>query len=508
MRAPTPQMTRRQLLALGTMAAAGILAACGGTDGAGSATNTAAPAAPATSAAPAQATSGSTAAPVTPAGSAASTTAPSAMTSVPAVPIPSAQAGNASATTGTTSMAAAAPKPMVKGKIQVMRGTGNDDYWNGVVADFKTKTGVVVDMVVTTGNVDDGTIPTALKSGSGPDTVNVNSGPSRVGFLAQAGLIRPLDDVYKTYGWESKLVPAVLERLRNQGKIYQNKVWEFPATIDVIYWDYHKDVYAKAGIKPPTTFDEMNANFDKLKAMGVYPLHLPARTNTPPGWLFGNLVQAAAGRDGVADVLFADGKWDQPSFLQAATTLSDWSKKEYISKEVATLTDVEAYPIFAGKKSGTYCVGTWAISSLVDNMADLDNIDTFEMPKITPQGTSIPTGGFGNSWVVATDSKNPDAAYAWIDYLFSDEVVKKGFDNPRASSIPTVKIPADAKPKTALLAKAIATLGKDGTGYNPSVHLPPTVAVVYFESLQGIVAGLIAPEKAMANIQAAKVKVA
>ena len=365
-------------------AAAGILAACGGADGAGSATNTAAPAAPVMSAAPAQATSGSTAAPVAPAGSAASTTAPSAMTSVPAVPIPSAQAGNASATTGTTIMAAAAPKPMVKGKIQVMRGTGNDDYWNGIVADFKTKTGVIVDMVVTTGNVDDGTIPTALKSGSGPDTVNVNSGPSRVGFLAQAGLIRPLDDVYKTYGWESKLVPAVLERLRNQGKIYQNKVWEFPATIDVIYWDYHKDVYAKAGIKPPTTFDEMNANFDKLKAMGVYPLHLPARTNTPPGWLFGNLVQAAAGRDGVADVLFADGKWDQPSFLQAATTLSNWSKKEYISKEVATLTDVEAYPIFAGKKSGTYCVGTWAISSLVDNMADLDNIDTFEMPKITP----------------------------------------------------------------------------------------------------------------------------
>jgi len=509
MRALTRQITRRHVLSLGVTATAtaatSILAACGG---AGSATDTA-PAKPTTGG-----STGATSAPTAAAAITGGATVAPAGTSAPAVPVvplPSSQVSNATtttSTTGTTSTAATGPKPMVKGNLTVMRGTGGDDVWNTRVADFKAKTGVTVNMSVTTGTVDDGTIPTALKSGSGPDVVSVNSGPSRVGFLAQANLIRPLDDAYKTYGWESKLVPAVIERLKNQGKIYQNKVWEFPATIDVIYWDYHKDVYAKAGIKAPTTFGEMNANFDKLKAMGIYPLHLPARTNTPPGWLFGNLVQAAAGRDGVADVLFANGKWDQPSFLQAATTLSDWSKKDYISKEVATLTDMEAYPIFAGKKSSTYCVGTWAIGNLTDNMADFSNIDTFEMPKITPQGTSIPTGGFGSSWVVAADSKNPDAAYAWIDYLFSDEVIIKGFDDPRASSIPTVKIPAGAKPKAALLAKAIDVLGKDGTGYNPSVHLPPTVASVYFESLQGIVAGLTAPDKAMANIQAAKVKAA
>ena len=397
-------------------------------------------------------------------------------------------------------------KPMVKGKLTVMRGTGNDDYWNARMADFKAKTGVMVDMVITTGNVDDGTIPTALKSGSGPDTVNVNSGPSRVGFLAQAGLIRPLDDVYKTYGWEGKLVPAVTERLRNQGKVYAGKVWEFPATIDVIYWDYHKDVYAKAGIKPPTTLDEMNANFETLKKAGIYPVHLAARTNTPPGWLFGNIVQAVVGRDGVADVLFSNGAWDQPGFVQAAQVLADWSKKEYISKEVAALTDMEAYPIFAGKKSASFCVGTWAITSLIDQMADLDNIETFAMPKITPQGTSIPTGGFGNSWVIAADSKNPDAAAAWIDYIFSDEVIKLGFDNPKSGNIPTVKIPAGVTPKTKLLAKAIDVLGRDGTGYNPSVHLAPSVTPVYFETLQGIVAGLIAPDKGMATIQAARVK--
>ena len=487
------RISRRHVLALGALAAASIVSACGGEGGA-----TTAPASGVTQATGSAAPKPTTAATAAPA----STSAPVVGSVAVATTAPAATAG----TTGTTSAAASGPKPMIKGKIQVMRGTGSDDVWNARVADFKAKTGVTVDMVVTTGNVDDGTIPTALKSGSGPDTVNVNSGPSRVGFLAQAGLIRPLDDAYKTYGWEAKLVPSVVDRLKNQGKIYQGKIWEFPATVDVIYWDYHKDVYQKAGIKPPTTLDEMNANFEKLKGMGLFAINLPVRTNTPVGWLFGNLAQAAAGRDGVADVLFGDGRWDQPAFMQAAQTMADWNKKGYIAPAVTALTDQESIPVFANKQSATYCVGTWAITTLADANADLGNIDTFFTPKITPAGSLMPTGGFGNSWVVAADSKNPDAAYAWIDYLFSDELIKQGFDNPKSGSIPTVKIPAGVMPKTELLKKAVDTLGTAGTGYNPSVHLPPTVASVYFENLQGLAQGLVQPDKAMAAIQAAKDK--
>jgi len=77
-----------------------------------------------------------------------------------------------------------------------MRGSGNDAFWDKIYAGFKAKTGVTVESVINTGTVEDGTVPTALKSGSGPDVVNINSGPARIGFLAQAGLIKQLDDSY------------------------------------------------------------------------------------------------------------------------------------------------------------------------------------------------------------------------------------------------------------------------------------------------------------------------
>lgn len=471
MKASTKQMTRRQALGFGAFAAVSLLAACGGE-----------------------------AAPT-------GTTAPSAPVSGASVP-----PTRATATTGqgavAASTASASPvaRPALQGKIQVMRGTGQDQYWNDRAADFKARTGVTAEMIITTGNVDDGTIPTALKSGSGPDVVNVNSGPSRVGFLAQAGLIRPLVDAYATYNWEARLVPAALERLKNQGQIYQGKIWEFPATIDVIYWNYNKDIFAKVGINPPTTFDDMNANFERLKAAGIYPILLGARSNTPPGWLFGNILQATAGRDAVADALFGSGKWDQPAFVQAAQVLGDWNKKQYIAPATTALTDQESVPVFVNKQAATYCVGTWAIPTYTDQNADLANIDSFVTPKITPTGSALPTGGFGNSWVIAAESKNPAAAAAWIDYLFSDDVVKLNFDNPRNGNIPTVNVPTGVVPKTPLLSKAVDTLARVGSGYNPSVHLPAAVTSVYFESLQGIVTGLLAPEKAMANIEAARVK--
>jgi len=310
------------------------------------------------------------------------------------------------------------------------------------------------------------------------------------------------------FNWTDRLVPFAIDRLKNQGKIFQGKFWEIPNSVDVIYWDYNKDVYQKVGIKPPETFDEMVANFDKLKAGGVTAVNLGVRSSFAGGWLFGNLIQAAAGTNAVKDVLFADGKWDQPEFVHAAQILQDWVKKGYISPASTTLMDSEVVPIFENKQAGTYCVGTWLIPVLTGDKVDVTNIDSFVMPTISPTGSKLPTGGFGNSFIVAANTKNSDAALAWMDYLVSEDYVQGLMDNPANGTIPAAKVPASAKPKTALLQKAVDILAKDGTGYNPSVHVVAAITTAYYEALQGILGGLTAPDKAMANVQAAKVKAA
>lgn len=485
------RITRRRLLAFSALVAATAITACGGSS---SSTATTAPAAGNATAAPKPTTA------------VAATTAPAAATSAPAAT--TAPAASAPSTTGGASPAATAAKITTQGNLKFMRGSGNDAFWDKMYAGFKAKTGVTVESVINTGTVEDGTVPTALKSGSGPDVVNINSGPARIGFLAQAGLIKQLDDSYAKFNWTDRLVPFAIDRLKNQGKIFQGKFWEIPNSVDVIYWDYNKDVYQKVGIKPPDTFDEMVANFDKLKAGGVTAVNLGVRSSFAGGWLFGNLIQAAAGTNAVKDVLFADGKWDQPEFVHAAQILQDWVKKGYISPASTTLMDSEVVPIFENKQAGTYCVGTWLIPTMTGDKVDITNVDAFVMPTIAPTGSKLPTGGFGNSFIVAANTKNPDAALAWMDYLVSEDYVQALMDNPANGTIPAAKVPASAKPKTALLQKAVDILAKDGTGYNPSVHVVAAITTAYYDALQGILGGLTAPDKAMANVQAAKVKAA
>jgi raffinose/stachyose/melibiose transport system substrate-binding protein len=374
-----------------------------------------------------------------------------------------------------------------------------------VKANFLAKTNTTVNVTMTNGTVEDGTVPTALKSGVGPDLVYMSSGPGRVGFLAQAGLLRALDDFYAQVAMPNRLYPFVMDLLHREGQVIQGKIWEIPDTLDCIYWNYNKDLFANAGIKPPTTLDDLISNYEKLKSGGAYPITLGVRSGYAGGWLFGNLLEAAAGTDGVSQLIYGDGKWDQPAMVQAAQTLQDWVKKQYIPAAAVTLTDDQAIPLFINKKAATYCVGTWFIQTMHDQKADATNVDTYPMPPLTPAGKALPTGGFGSSWVVAANAKNLDTALKFLDYHESNDVVALRYADPASGDITAVKAPSDIKP-TPLLAKAMGILQQSGTGYNPSVYILATIKDAYYNAIQGLLTGQIAPDKAMASIQAAKVK--
>jgi raffinose/stachyose/melibiose transport system substrate-binding protein len=487
---------RRFLAVVGSTGMAAVLAACVGPGAVPTPTAALPPAVPTKPAAAAPA--------ATPAPAAAATAAPTTAPAAAATPA----SGATTAVQGTPAAAKPAGAGTPGGTLKLMRGGGNDAFWSKVFDGFKAKTGITVETITNTGTVEDGTVPTALKSGAGPDVVLINSGPARIGFLAQAGLTKPLDDVYKQLNWTDRLVPFAVNRLKNQGKIFQGKIWEVPWSLDVIYWNYNKDLYGKVGIKAPDTYDEMIANFEKLKAAKIYPVTLGVRSSFAGGWLFGNLMQAMIGRDGVADVLFGEGKWDQPRLVQAAATLQDWVKKEYIPQAATTLTDQQAYPLFLNKQAANYCVGTWFVPTMAEAKADMENVDTFSQPPITKENSSrMPTGGFGSSYVVAANARDPDTAYKYLDYYMTDEVTLLIVNYPNQGTNPPVKIPPGAKPNR-FLAKSLDILAHDGTGYNPSVHVVATITNTYYQSLQGLLGGQTTPQQAMADIQAAKVKAA
>ncbi|MES2434903.1 MAG: ABC transporter substrate-binding protein [Pseudomonadota bacterium] len=85
---------------------------------------------------------------------------------------------------------------------------------------------------------------------------------------AGEGALRSLNDLYAKNGWEAALPPVMLQFVKHDDEFFatpinmhrQNWVWA------------NKAVFDKAGITPPTSWEELIASGEKLKAIGVVPI--------------------------------------------------------------------------------------------------------------------------------------------------------------------------------------------------------------------------------------------
>lgn len=349
--------------------------------------------------------------------------------------------------------------------------------------------------------VEGGKLSTMLNSGvEVPDVINISTGPGRIQALTSANLIMPLDSLYEKNKWKEQLTPGALEFLKSNS----SKLYEVPNTVDAIQIYYNKEMFDKLGIQIPKTNTEFTAALQKIKASGITPIALGARNGYAIGWLFGNILEAVAGSKKVNDILNNKAKWNDPDAVKSAELFNEWVKAGYIDKESATITDADAKARFLDKKHAIIFIGAWYHPEIVEkNMQD--SVSVFAIPSYRTGETAFPTGGLGNSWIVPSKVKDIDLATKWLDFIVSKEYAEVTASNPAADSIHPTKSALEAKPVSKLLEQSIRSIEK-GSGYNPSVFMGVEAKEAYYQNLTGIVGGLLTPQKAMDNIEAAAEK--
>ncbi len=374
------------------------------------------------------------------------------------------------------------------------------DYSPTVVEAFQAShPDLSVDFAPGTLSFEDGQIQAALQSGQGPDAVNVNSGPGRVGALATSGLILQLDDFYERTGARDLYQAGVIEQIQNQPPSGQlNEVVE---GLDVFQFYYHIDVFEDNGLEPPTTWDEFLNVCQTLKDAGVQPIILGARDNFQGGWLFGNIVQSSVGRDAMTEVVYGDGDFTQPDFIRAAEMLKQLVDEEYISgMEAAALEGEQAQAAFGQGQGGmTVQQQSFPITLATDGI-DTTNIGSFVMPSRNEGQPAIPTAGLAHSWVLNASTENLEAAEAWLEWVISDDYLQLASENGGGH------VPARIVPEGITLPPAVqdaADKVADGAGYNPSVYLPAGGTQAWYAAMQNLITGQASPEEAMGGVQEA-----
>jgi raffinose/stachyose/melibiose transport system substrate-binding protein len=368
--------------------------------------------------------------------------------------------------------------------------------WESVVEKFK-EINPDIDVNITKGDVqvESGKLPTLLQSGiEPPDVILMNAGPGRVSILSDVNLIQPLNDLYDKNKWKDDLRTFAYDLISKGDNIY-----EVPHMIDAIGMFYNKDIFEQHGVEVPTNKDEFLKALQTLKDEGVAPITVGARNGYAIGWIFGVMMESVMGTEQVVELLYGDGKWNDPKVVEVAEMMADWVEKGYITKESVTQTQPDSKFRFLSKQAAIEAEGTYLITDLADQKLE-DSVNMFMMPSFVDGDVAQPVGGIGLTWVVPTKAKDVEYAEKWMDFILSEDYSNIVLNLPDYNFIPASKSSESIKPVGDVLKSAMKSI-EDGSGYNPSVFMGVEAKEAYYQNLQGLVGGLVTPQEAMENIE-------
>lgn len=260
-----------------------------------------------------------------------------------------------------------------------------------------------------------------------PDVTHV--GGAKIGELADAGYIEPLDDYVKQWD-EWKYYPDAVKN----GVSYKGKVWAIPYGLDMRWLYYRKDDLSKAGL--PADWKPANVQGILDAAAAVKKANLP---NVLPYALYAG----PAGSSGTADHAFVpllwayggdlqdkSGKWigDSPAVRKVMAYYAKAYGDGLSPKDILTATkpwtamrEKVGNGQLAMLFEGGWVYGGWAAK---DRAATQANVG-FNLHPTENGGPSFTVGGPGTCWYITAKSKNKPGAWEFIKAFNTKDIVAK-----------------------------------------------------------------------------------
>ncbi len=280
-----------------------------------------------------------------------------------------------------------------------------------VVSEFKkTHPGVNVEYQTITWTEIGQKIVSSSAAGNPPDIVHLDDFASSV--LSGQGLLQPLDDVIDRIG-RNDYFPIPLKAV-----IFNGHVWGVPFANGFNLLWYRKDLYEAAGLKPPTTWDELLHNVQKLDGTTdaggkMYGIALALNTQNHTN----DTVQAFLWSNG-ASILDATGKLaiDTPEAIAAY----EFEKKlfKHAPPGAAQYGNLEVLNAFAtGRVAHSIYPARMVGQVLRVNPALSDKVGVVVVPKGPSAKARYASTLFTKAWGIPKGAKNTELAKEFLVFL-------------------------------------------------------------------------------------------
>jgi len=378
-----------------------------------------------------------------------------------------------------------APKEKVKIKVWFHSGKGEERaVLDAQVADFNAmQDEVEVEAIRLPEGSYNEQVSAAALAGDLPDLLDFD-GPFLYNY-AWAGYLTPLDP-YVSDELKADFLPSIIAQGTYGGHLYSLGTFDSGLAI----WG-NKAYLEKAGVRIPTsiedawTFEEFNEALEKLQALEEVKYAIDFKMNYGQGeWYtygFSPIVQGY-GADLIdrSDYQSADGVLNSPEAVEAMKWFQSLFEKGYADVKPA------GDDCFYGTKECALAyVGHWMWTPHKEGLGD----DLVLLPM--PKWPKRPATGMGSwCWGITSQSKHPEAAWKFLEYLIDpDQILRmtnaNGAVPARKSALAKSELYGEGGPLNIFVQQL------DGGVAIPRPITPayPTITEAFAEAVQNIVTG-------------------
>ena len=223
--------------------------------------------------------------------------------------------------------------------------------------------------------------------------------------------------------WRDAFIPSIL-RLGE----YDGKQYVLPYYVSVTGWWYDPGLFARQGLTPPNTFEELLEVGAKLKAKGLAPITFQGKY--PDYMLEGFLVPwiiSAGGMQALDDCqALRDGAWNSSAVLTAAQMIAQLRDLGYFQKGATSMDHTQSQTEFVNGRAAMIPCGSWLYAEMKDKMPSTAKMAFLPVPVPARSiGDKTAVGIRIEPWMIPSGAKNPQRAVEFFKFLTSEENVKK-----------------------------------------------------------------------------------
>lgn len=325
----------------------------------------------------------------------------------------------------------------------------------------------------------------AAGSDKGPDIYMSWAGLGLGGEYVKAGLSADMSKYYDQYGWDDRLSAPSLAF--NSAFAEGKHGIPFRFSGEALY--YNKALFEQAGItEPPTTYEDLVADADKLKEAGIAPITFGGTVNWHVMRLMDMLLETECGAETHDALMSMEADWStEPCATAAFTEQQKWGEN-YVLSPFMGIDQAQSAGLFFAGRAAMALEGDWFVNQTAENVKDISNYGVFKFPTGTDR-----LYGFAEYWYISTKAKDPDLAAEFLDMFTSDAFQDKIKGAFGALSVNTnVKIGDDAP---AMYSDWLQIFNDaTGTFVNGDQAFPLDVTTEYFRIINEVTTGNMTPE--------------